>query len=477
MMPLSIRLRLSAWYFAVLFLALISFGVGTWLTIRQSLLETVDDGLRDHVRGVRAFMDAQTEAHSLEETRAEFLEYSALGPGGDLFQVCDEQGNWLYRSAPLARNQVGIIPPSKLNGKGLFEDLKVRHARLRLLSARVEVHGQAYAVQVAAPVGELDEALAKYRLALFLLIPAVLAVASGGGYWLSRRALAPVDRIIRDAQSISSQSLQKRLDLPMTGDELQRLSETLNQMLERLDLAFRRITQFTADASHELRTPIAVIRTTAELALRRPRSSPDYECALREILAQSERTTELIESLLTLARADTGNHDLQQGPVSMEKVINEASAIGRMLASSKGLGFTEELAKESLVVQGDAQALRRLVLILIDNAVKYTTAPGAVQVRLGSSDRNAVLEVQDTGIGITPDDLPHIFERFYRADPARGSDSGGAGLGLSIAQWIAQQHGGEIAVESRTGRGSTFRVSLPMAKNRDTKPNQVRPVA
>jgi signal transduction histidine kinase len=148
-----------------------------------------------------------------------------------------------------------------------------------------------------------------------------------------------------------------------------------------------------------------------------------------------------------------------------------------MLASSKGLGFTEELAKESLVVQGDAQALRRLVLILIDNAVKYTTAPGAVQVRLGSSDRNAVLEVQDTGIGITPDDLPHIFERFYRADPARGSDSGGAGLGLSIAQWIAQQHGGEIAVESRPGRGSTFRVSLPMAKNRDTKPNQVRPVA
>lgn len=375
MMRPSIGLRLSAWYFAVLFLALIAFGVGTWLTIRQSLFETVDDTLKDRLREIQKFMGTQIEAHSLEEISEEFHKHSVLGPGGDLFQVCDLQGNWLYRSAPLERNHVDIALPPKLTKKGVFEDLRVENIQLRILSARIDVHGQSYAAQIATPVGELAEALEKYRLALFLLIPAVLVVASGGGYWISRRALAPVDRIIHDAQSIGSQSLQIRLDVPRTGDELQRLSETLNQMLERLEFAFQRIAQFTADASHELRTPVAVIRTTAELALRRPRSASDYEKALREILSQSERTTELVANLLTLARADTGKHDLHHDAVDLAAVTREANETARKLATAKGLEFTEEVEDRQVGVLGDAQALRRLVLILIDNAVKYTAAP------------------------------------------------------------------------------------------------------
>jgi heavy metal sensor kinase len=300
-----------------------------------------------------------------------------------------------------------------------------------------------------------------------LLIPAVLLVASGGGYWMSRRALAPVDRIIRDAQSISTQNLQKRLDVPRTGDELQRLSETLNQMLERLDQAFRRVTQFTADASHELRTPVAVIRTTAELALRRPRSTSDYEAALRDILAQSERTTELIESLLTLARADAGQQSLQHSRVHVGEAIRETVETGRRLAASKGLEFTATVEQKGVVVVGDSQALGRLALILVDNAVKYTPVPGKVQLRLDSDGRCAVLQVRDSGIGIPPEHLPQIFERFYRADPARGSESGGSGLGLAIAHWIVQHHGGEITVESKQGSGSTFRVTLPLERHAD----------
>ncbi len=468
MSPRSIRLRLSAWYFATLLVALILFGIGTWLAMRRSIYETVDNTLQDRVQGVRQFMEVQLEALALEEVRDEFHEHSVLGPGGDLFQVCNSRGEWLYRSAPFAESNLKIKLPSRLPAKGLFEDLEVRNRRIRTFSSRIEVRGQPYTVQVAAPVGELAEALERYRLTLLLLIPAVLLVASGGGYWVSRRALAPVDRIIRDAQSISSQNLQKRLDVPATGDELQRLSETLNQMLERLDQAFRRVTQFTADASHELRTPVAVIRTTAEIALRRPRSTSDYEAALRDILAQSERTSELIESLLTLACADAGQHLLQRSRVDVGETIREAVETGRRLAAAKGLEFTATVEQQGITVVGDGQALGRLALILVDNAVKYTPVPGTVQLRLDSDGRCAVLEVRDSAIGIPPEHLSQIFERSYRADPARGSESGGSGLGLAIAHWIVQHHGGEITVDSKQGSGSTFRVTLPLERHADS---------
>ncbi len=462
MSPRSIRFRLSAWYFGTLLLALILFGIGTWLAMRRSIYETVDDTLRDRISGVRQFMEVQLEALSLEEIRQEFGEHSVLGPGGDLFQVCNSKGEWLYRSAPFAESDLTITLPSKLPEVGRFENLEVRGRKIRTFSSRIEVRGQPYTVQVAAPVDELYEALDRYQLILLLLIPAVLLIASGGGYWMSRRALAPVDRIIRDAQSIGGQNLQKRLDVPMSGDELQRLSETLNQMLERLEGAFRRITQFTADASHELRTPVSVIRTTAELALRRPRSTSEYETALCDILTQSERTTELIECLLTLARADAGEYSLQRSRVNVEEAIRESIETGRRLAEAKGLEYAATLPQEGVDIIGDSQALGRLALILIDNAVKYTPAPGTVQIRLDSDGLCAVLEVRDSGIGIPPADLPQIFERFYRADPARGSESGGVGLGLAIARWIVQQHGGDLTVESKQGSGSSFRVKLPL---------------
>jgi heavy metal sensor kinase len=464
MIPRSIRFRLSAWYFATLFLALTAFGIGTFLTMRRSLYETVDDALRERINGVRNFFGAQPGPPSGEEVRQEFREHSVLGPGGDLFEVCDARGNWIYRSAALERNGVGIRLPDQLPRRGLHEDLEVQNRRLRALSVRIVVRGEPFTVLVAAPTDELTEALTRYRWTLFLLIPGALILASGGGYWISRRALSPVDRIIRDAQSISSQSLQKRLDVPVTGDELQRLSETLNLMLERLDHAFLRITQFTADASHELRTPVAVIRTTAELALRRQRSTSEYEDALRDILEQSERTTELIDSLLTLARADTGKLDLDRIPLELCESLDEAIETGRKLAAAKGLQFESASGNLSLPVLGDAQALKRLALIVIDNAVKYTPVPGSVKIRLGASRGLAMLEICDTGIGIAPEDVPHIFERFYRADPSR-SDAQGAGLGLAIAHWITQQHGGAIAVESCPGAGSTFRISIPLVGN------------
>lgn len=458
----SIRVRLTAWYAAVLLVGLGLFGISVWLALNRSLYETIDESLEDRVAGVRRFMEDQIEALSIDEIRMEFREHSVLGPGSDLFQVCDGQGNWLYRSAPLADGEVSIRLPDTLPRKGIFEDRLVLKTSLRFLSRPVEVRGQRYTVQVAAPMGELLEATNRFQLALLVLIPGVLLAACAGGYWMSRRALAPVDRIIDDTEAIGARNLDRRLQVPRTKDELERLSRTINSMLDRLEAAFRRITQFTADASHELRTPTALVRTTAELALRKKRAPAEYEQALQQILSESERTTDLIDNLLTLARADSGWEDTRLEPLDMNTALEEAFIAGQTLAESRGLSFEGRISERACVVLGDAAMLRRLAMILIDNATKYTSAPGSVQMSLSHGGESAILEVRDSGIGILPEDLPHIFERFYRADQARGCD-GGAGLGLSIARWIVDRHHGSIDVTSHPGKGSTFTISIPLA--------------
>ena len=463
----SIRVRLTAWYAGVLLVGLSLFGVSVWLALHGSLYETIDESLEDRVAGVRSFMDAQIGALSIDEIRMEFMEHSVLGPGGDLFQVCDAQGNWLYRSAPLADGEVSIRLPATLPGRGIHEDRVVLKTPLRFLSRPVEIRGQRYTVQVAAPMGELLEATRRFQLALWVVIPGVLLVACAGGYWMSRRALAPVERIIDDTDAIGARNLERRLQVPQTRDELERLSRTINSMLDRLEAAFRRITQFTADASHELRTPTALVRTTAELALRKKRAPAEYEQALQQILSESERTTVLIDNLLTLARADSGREGLKLESVDLSAAMEEPVAAARKLAEARGLSFEARLPEGPCPVIGDAAALRRLAMLLIDNAMKYTPAPGSVGVAVENRGGSAVLEVRDSGIGISPEDLPHIFERFYRADKARSREAGGAGLGLSIAQWIAIAHNGRIEVASAPEGGTTFRVSIPVIARQD----------
>lgn len=456
----SIRFRLAVWYSAVLALALVAFGGASWLAIRHALFHTVDETLRDRVEGVRHFMSEQIGALSVEEIRDEFKEHSVLGPGGDLFQVCDAQGVWLYRSAPLENGDVAIPLPQSLPPQGVSEDRTVGGAELRFLARQVEVLGRPYTIQVAVPMHELREGLSGYAWALMILIPVVLSIATAGGWWMSRRALQPVDQIIDAARSIGEQSLARRLPVPETEDELQRLSETLNQMLGRIEGAFRRVTEFTADASHELRTPVALMRTTAEVALRKPRTNEDYRQALEDVHAESIRTTELIENLLTLARADAGKAALERREIDLCPIVREASQQGQKLAQAKNLGFRADIPDAAVRALGDASALRRLLLIVIDNAVKYTTE-GEITVRLSSANGRPEIQVSDTGVGISESDLARVFERFYRADKSRNRDSGGAGLGLSIAKWIADVHQGAIEATSEPNRGSTFLITLP----------------
>ena len=460
----SIRVRLTAWYLAMLAVGLALFGVGSWFAMRASAFHTIDEELEDRIRGVEKFMQVQIASLSPVEIRDEFREHSVLGPGGDLFQVCNEKGEWLYRSAVLENSQVTILRPDQLGSTPVYEDLVVQSTPVRFATRRVIVNNQPYAIQVAAPLHEFYEALHRFRVVLWLSLPPLLIAAAVGGYWISRKALKPVDQITTAAESISIRNLSDRLEVPKTADELQRLSETLNRMLARLNSSVQRMSQFTADASHELRAPVSLIRTTAELAAKGGRSNVEYHEDMVQILAEAERTSRLIDSLLLLARADAGEDGLQRELTDMTTSVREAVDLGRSLAAELNIELTSQIATDPVIVIADGEALRRLVFILIDNAIKYNTEGGSAGVTLASENGQAVCTVTDSGMGIAKADQQHIFDRFWRADKVRSRGAGGAGLGLSIARWIVERHQGTIDVKSETGEGTTFTVRLPVAQ-------------
>jgi heavy metal sensor kinase len=456
MTSLPIRIRITAWYFAVLATGFCAFGVVAYYAMRGSILETVDESLRDQVQGIRELIERESGKADLKRDLEHDEEILA---GSDLLQVSDPAGNWVYRSRTMAH--FGPATPGET--RAAFTTQQPSGVPLRVLTVPVEAGGKTYIVQLAYPLDDFNGALNRFRRILFLSSPLFLLLASAGGYWLSRRALGPVDQITREARSISAQNLSSRLAVPRTGDELQRLSEILNGMLERLEQAFRRVTQFTADASHELRTPVALMRTRAEIILRKSRSEEEYREALRQILEDLKRTSSLIENLMLLARADSGAESLERARINMVECIEEACLEGKALAETKQIGLQAALPQAPVWINGDANSLLRLFLILIDNAVKYTPPQGRITVSLGSNNGSAVAEVRDSGIGIADQDLPHIFERFFRADPARSRQTGGAGLGLAIGKWIAEAHGGTIFAQSTPGEGSVFQVRIPLA--------------
>jgi heavy metal sensor kinase len=375
-----------------------------------------------------------------------------------VLQVADQEGNWLYRSPSTDSYEI----PRLREASGVPSTVVLNDVPLRVLSTEIQVGDQSYFAEAAAPLDDFYSALHRFATLLVVSIPILLLGAAAGGYWISRRALSPVDQITQTARSISVQNLSSRLTVPQTGDELQRLSETLNNMLERLEAAFKKIIQFTADASHELRTPVAVMRTRTELSLRKPRSAEEYREALTQVHCELEKTSELVERLMLLARADYGVEALQLATEDLREIVREVCSQGKTLSEAKDIHFREQISLQPVWVKADAHALRRLFLILIDNAIKYTPQGGQVYVVVGQESGFAIGEVRDTGIGIAPEHLPNVFERFYRADKARSRESGGVGLGLSIGRWIAEAHAGTIEVQSSLGGGSMFKIRLPL---------------
>jgi len=460
MKKLSIGVRLTLWYLAIFALAQLVFGVGMWVILRQHLYDLVDDGLESQVEDLKNFMAAQDKDASISKLQEEVNETYILEHAGDYLEVYADGSTLLYRSTFLQNHPVHLA--SGPADRKVSRNLRIEGQPFRFRVERLEANHHVYTVTMGIPTDDVVETLALFRSYLLMFAPLLFLAAAGGGYWLSRRALSPVDALVRTARDIGGANLSSRVLKLDTGDELQRLSDTLNEMLDRIESAFLRVTQFTADASHELRTPISLIRTEAELALRRSRGEAEYKEALRHILLEAERTTALIEQLLALARADSGREALHMQPVNLTQTFGGVLEGWRQVATMRNLQFSASIAAQDSFVMGDEAALRRLADILLDNAFKYTPSPGSVHLCFESEGGSAVLKVQDSGAGIAAEEQHKIFERFYRVDKARSREQGGAGLGLAIAHWIVTQHRGEIGVQSRVGGGSTFRVELPM---------------
>jgi len=448
----SIGARLTFWYSLVLLAGLSIFGAGIWLLVSHSLRASLDETLAQNAKGVITVLQSETEADHLRE---ELTEYAAATPGGSLMEVQDARGQKIVASRIVAL-------PALTDSSSTFGVQVKSSGRYRTFISTILVNGAAYRLLVATPLDATEATLSRLRMLLLWSAPIVLLLASLGGYWISRRALAPVDEITREARVIGIQNLSQRLAVPASGDEIQRLSETWNGMLARLEGAVKRLSQFTADASHELRTPIALIRTTAELTLRRERSAETYREALRQVVLESERTTRLVEDLLLLARSDAGLPSLPLERMELTPLVQDVCQQGRVLAEARQLQISAEMPDGPVYVEANDPALRRMLLLLLDNAVKYTPSGGQITLSVDRGPAGATVAVRDTGIGIPETALPHVFERFYRVDESRNRDAGGTGLGLSIAKWIAERHHASLEAESVVGEGSVFRIRFPV---------------
>jgi heavy metal sensor kinase len=439
----------------------VSFIVFFWICdvgFQNSIDTTVDAASRANLETVERLL-VNTAPQGRDAVTAELLGLSRLWASGALFEVADEKGEWLFRSDGFLHPRTPIPSVSEHEVKFVTTNLYTNQYRIAVAAARV--NGELLEIHAAVPTEPFDQALDRFRLIEQEFLPALVVIASLMGYWLSGKSLAPVDRIIRTAEQIGVDNLSRRLEMPKPHDELRRLTETLNAMLGRIESSFKKIAQFTADASHDLRTPVAVMRATAEIALRKPRTQREYEEALSRVLQTSIETSGLLENLLMIARADAGAAGLEMHPVDLKTHIRRAQEHGEILAAAKSLSFTSQLPDTAVVVKADAIAIDRLLLILVDNAVKYTPAGGRCEIALSISEAEAHIAVRDSGVGIESEELESIFERFYRADTTRSREISGAGLGLAIARWIANVHGGTISAESVIGAGSVFRVNLP----------------
>ena len=431
----SVRFQLALWYIAVLAVGLAGFGGTSWLALRQVLLENENAALDQRLGALELFLATESRGSDLNALREEAREYSTSLPDGQGLRVTTTDGQTLFDRTAQSEETVQR-------------------------SRRIVVRGHTLDIALTIPLVDSYRVLRTLAWIMSFVFPAILVMASTGGWWLAKRALQPVGELTREAREISAQDLAARLSVPMTGDELQDLAEAWNELLSRIELVVGAVKRFTADAAHELRTPVTVIRTAAELALRHPRDIPSYRQTLSSIEHETKQMTELLDQLLLLARGDAGEWRLRFDTVFVDQILRGLRHVLDPLAEHRQIQMDWEIPEQSATIWADEKAIRQLVVILVDNALKYTPVSGNVSVKLLILDTECVCEVADTGAGIAASDLPHIFERFYRADPAR-SPGGGAGLGLAIARTIVYAHRGSIEVVSTGEHGTRFRVTLP----------------
>jgi heavy metal sensor kinase len=463
----TIQARLTAWYLLSIAVILALFAGGSWIALRVSMYHSIDRDLRYRIATVVPFI----ESHGLstrEQFARAFADSSDSSIVGVFVQITDDQSQVLYQSDVLRSHRVPVMAPAPLDGSVFISTAGAGGWPVRVAGKRVAIGETTLTVHVVEPLRDVLNSLGEFSMYLALLMAAVLLLTATAGYWMSRRALSPVEEIRKEAESIDPADLTSRLRVPPHDDELARLARTLNAMLTRIEGGFRAVQQFTADASHELRAPLALIITAGDVSLRRERSRDELTETLRKIVREARRMSHLVENLLALARGDASGAKREVAPVDLSAILRELSAELAPTAEAKGLTLTVALPADEISVMGEREELRRLFVILLDNAIKYTEA-GSITLTVKPEDEVVRATIADTGIGIEKEALPHVFDRFWRADMVRSRAAGGAGLGLSLASQIVKGFGGTISVDSEPGRGSFFVVELKSAVASDGK--------
>lgn len=465
----SIGARLTFWYASILSVTLLFLGGTAYGLLVYSLSRDIDAALE----GVAKMSAEQARADGgtffPQDVDELFRHYFGFSPLNRSLELFDPQGQRHLNRPGSQASKLPLSPRAlrdALQGVPTFETIQTTGPYpFRILTMPVMKAGRViHLIQAGISLENVFKTKRRFLLIMGAVLPLGLLLATAGGWVLARRALKPVDRMTQAALRISGEYLAERLQETGTGDELDRLAKTLNDMLGRLDDFLRQTRQFSADAAHELQTPLTILKGEIEVALRSPRNPEEYQKVLNSCLEEIDRISSLVEGLLLLARADRRVLRLDLKPLELHELLVEVGEQMRLVADNHAKSLNYGLM-EHVSIQGDREHIKRLLLNLIDNAIKYTPAGGRVTLSLRGDGKWAYLEIADTGIGLTETEQKKIFHRFYRAAEARSQSGGGAGLGLSIVQSIAEAHGGTIQVESTPGQGSTFTVSLPVDCN------------
>lgn len=461
----SIRFRMTVWYAGLLAALLILFGSGAYLGLKHYLRHTMTESLAgqaQQIAGLLNNVDASGEKYVIDEIEEHFAPESR----SRFIRVTSPGGGTLFESGPPKDRSFDPtqLPRMQLSPQGTLREIRLPAGYDLVIYSLPSASplGGEFLIETGAPDQEMKEVLRGLLIGLSLALPLVVGVAIGGGYFLMRRGLSPLHGIARSAEKISSHNLNERLPLPGTDDELERLTISLNRMIGRLESAFQHISRFTADASHELRTPLTALRGELEATAQYPQLPREARETIGSALEETERLSKIVQGLLAVSRLDAGEAEMERVALDLSELAASTAEQMRLLAEDKNISLSCN-APEPVMVEGDLARLKQVVVNLLDNAINYTASGGIVRLMVRAAGDRAILEVEDNGVGISKDALPHIFERFYRVDKARSRQMGGAGLGLSIVQAICAAHGGEILVDSTEGHGSRFTVRLPLA--------------
>jgi heavy metal sensor kinase len=466
MKTMSLRARLTLFYSAILTVILAVFGSLFYDALGLVLENKLTAELRDRVVFLTAFQRLQSGEVRLVFNANDRKEAYLVQSAARYYQVFQlPSGALLVQSQELELMGARLSPNEvrALAGAQEFTDLQLETERLRFHNAVIAGNNaNSFLVRVGIPLTPADEARKGFLRSLLFLMPLGIVVSALAGWQMARRALSPLTQLAVAARKIDIEKLQQRLPIRGAGDEVDEVATAFNETLSRLENSVGQMKQFTASISHELRTPLTTLRGEAEIALLQARSVGDYRRVLASQLEEFNKLSHMIDQLLMLASAEAGEIQWTEKSVDLTALVGSLAEQLDPVATAKKITLVTN-AQPNVSVRGDASWIERVILNLLDNAIKFTPEGGQVRISVAAENGEAALRVEDTGIGIPPEALPHIFERFYRAEPSRSKQVEGVGLGLALVKWIVDRHRGRIQVESQPGAGSTFTVWLPLA--------------